>query len=170
MMGTHSEHVNLAVRKFTRRLNFCKKDIEKITWAALLHDIGKIGIPDSILKKPSSLSDSEWTIMHEHSIIGSHIVGQVRELQPIAPFILHHHEHYDGSGYPSGLEKESIPIGSRIIALFDTYSAITEGRIYKPARSHEEAINEIQRCSGTQFDPELVDLFTNTLDESDLSA
>jgi len=119
-----------------------------------LHDIGKIGVPDSILRKPGTLEPNELEIMRQHPEIGARIVEPVRNLAGVAPIIRAHQEWYDGAGYPDGLKGEGIPKIARIISVADAYIAMTDERVYRKALSHDQAIEEIKRCSGTQFDPE----------------
>ncbi|MBR2788972.1 MAG: HD-GYP domain-containing protein [Erysipelotrichaceae bacterium] len=137
-----------------------KKDINPISleYAALMHDIGKIGVPESILNKPSSLNDEEWKVMHSHPHKGVEILKPLTTFDMIAPWIEFHHERIDGKGY-YGLKDEQIPLPARIIAIADTYSAITMKRSYKKARSHEEAITIMKEVAGTQLDADLVNIF-----------
>jgi len=134
-------------------------------WAGILHDIGKIGVPDQILNKKGSLTKKEWVIMKEHPVIGAQIVEPVKYLAHVSPIIRAHHEKFDGTGYPYGLEGDDIPLGSRILAVVDAYTAIRDERIYSKAHTHEEAIAELRRASGTQFDPKIVDVFCKTITE-----
>ncbi len=142
--------------------------VKAIHWAALLHDIGKIGVPDEILRKPGPLTDSEWAIMKRHPVIGAKIVAPVKKLANVAPIIRAHHERYDGTGYPNGLKGEEIPIGARLLSVVDAYGAMTDDRVYRNAHSHAEAIEELQRCSGTQFDPKVVAAFLNAVEHGAL--
>ena len=135
--------------------------INRLELLAMLHDIGKIGIPDQILGKRGALSDSEWDIMKTHPQIGYRIASNVTELSFVANEILHHHERWDGTGYPSRLSGEQIPVNCRILSVVDTYDAMTNDRIYRKACSKEDALSEIMTCSGSQFDPQIVDIFLN---------
>jgi HD-GYP domain-containing protein (c-di-GMP phosphodiesterase class II) len=129
----------------------------------MLHDIGKIGIDNSILNKPGKLSKNEWEIMKKHSEIGYRIAMSSPELEPIAEYILAHHERWDGNGYPQGLKGEEIPLLSRILAVVDSYDAMTEDRVYRKAMTHQAAIEEIKKNAGTQFDPNIAQIFIDSL-------
>ncbi|NQS92152.1 MAG: HD domain-containing protein, partial [Chloroflexi bacterium] len=128
-----------------------------------LHDIGKIGLPDEILNKPGPLTEEEWTIIKQHPLTGAEIVSPVKYLAPVAPIVQAHHEKFDGSGYPFGLKGNDIPLGSRIVSVIDAYVAIRDERVYSESHTHEEAIAEIRRSSGTHFDPVIVDIFCKTV-------
>ena len=130
---------------------------------AMMHDIGKIGIDDAILKKPGRLTDEEYDIMKSHTTIGYKMATTIPEIEHIAYLILTHHEWYDGKGYPKGLKGEDIPLLSRIIAIIDAYDVMTHDRVYKKAVTKLEAIAELRRCQGTQFDPKLVDTFIDMI-------
>jgi len=134
-------------------------ELAAVAYGAILHDIGKIGISEFVLNKPGLLDDAELERMREHPEIGGRICEPLQSAQLFAPVIRHHHERWDGSGYPHGLSGELIPLGARIVAIADAYDAITFGRPYRRARSHEEALVELMLCSGSQFDPVLVPLF-----------
>ena len=137
--------------------------IDQITLLTKFHDIGKVGIPDDILKKPGALDEKEWKIMKTHTTIGQRISSVSAELKPISDLILLHHEKWDGSGYPMGLSGDAIPIECRILALVDAFDAMTNDRPYRKALSFDDAINEIIKCKGSHFDPELVDIFLEIL-------
>jgi HD-GYP domain-containing protein (c-di-GMP phosphodiesterase class II) len=153
----HSEHMANLSAKLAKYLDCSEKETLDIYWAALLHDIGKIGVSDQILHKPGPLNDDEWKMMRNHPQIGARIVQGMTGLDSIAPLILMHHERMDGSGYPKGLQGEQIPIGARIIAVVDSYTAITEGRNYREKRTH--AIAELILGKGVLFDARVVDEF-----------
>lgn len=161
--GDHSQRMGDLATRVSQAMKLSEKAVESVYWAAVLHDIGKIGVPDEILNKPGPLTAKEWTSMKEHPLIGAEIVAPVKHLAPVAPIILSHHERYDGSGYPHGLKRNEIPLGSRIVAVVDAYVAIRDKRVYSESHTHDEAIEEIKRCSGTQFDPEVVDVFCRTI-------
>jgi putative nucleotidyltransferase with HDIG domain len=126
---------------------------------ALLHDVGKIGVSDTILLKPGKLTDDEWTLMRKHPEIGYNMLHQVNFLRGAADIILAHHERWDGKGYPRGLEHEEVPLGARIFMVCDTFDSITSDRPYRKAMTALEAMNEILRHSGSQFDPRVVEAF-----------
>lgn len=134
-------------------------ELEGVAYGALLHDIGKIGISEHVLHKPGPLTEDEFRIMREHPEIGQRICDPLRMSRDFTPIIRHHHERWDGAGYPDGLKGEQIPLGARIVALADAFDAIVRGRPYRAPRSIDEAFDELQRHAGTQFDPELVPLF-----------
>jgi diguanylate cyclase (GGDEF)-like protein/putative nucleotidyltransferase with HDIG domain len=151
--GEHSEAVIEMSGAVARNLGMNSVEVERVKSAALLHDIGKVAIPDEILHKPGPLTDAEWKLMREHPVIGERILRVLPGLGTVARIVRHEHERWDGGGYPDGLAGEEIPVGSRIIIAADTYHAITSDRPYRAARSHSEAVEELTRCAGTQFDP-----------------
>jgi diguanylate cyclase (GGDEF)-like protein/putative nucleotidyltransferase with HDIG domain len=153
--GEHSEAVIEISSAVARNLGCSPQEVEQVRSAALLHDIGKVAIPDEILHKPGPLSDEEWVLMREHPVIGERILRVLPGLGTVARIVRHEHERWDGRGYPDGLAAEAIPLGSRIIIAADTYHAITSDRPYRAARGHSEAIDELTRCAGTQFDPQV---------------
>ncbi|MDD2619934.1 MAG: diguanylate cyclase [Syntrophomonadaceae bacterium] len=140
-------------------LNLSESELERLALLSSLHDIGEIAVPVDFLKKIGPLNSEEWSAMQKHCEIGYRIVQFTPELSIIAEDILSHHEHWDGSGYPLGLKHKQIPLASRILAIVDAYDVMTRGRAYQAARSPEQAREEIKKCAGTQFDPELVEIF-----------
>jgi diguanylate cyclase (GGDEF)-like protein len=136
-----------------------REEIERIRIASLLHDLGKIAIPDAILDKPSTLSDTEWQTIGEHPRIGQVILEQASSLREAIPVVLHHHERFNGGGYPHGLRGAEIPLGARIVAVADAYHAMVHDRPYSAALDHEQALEELQAHAGTQFDPKVVEVF-----------
>jgi HD-GYP domain-containing protein (c-di-GMP phosphodiesterase class II) len=138
--------------------------LDELTLLAALHDIGKIGIPEGIIIKQGNLTGEEWESIWKHPEIGYRIAGQFPELAPIAEAILAHHEWWNGTGYPRGLKGEDIPFISRIISIVDAYDAMTYGRPYKEAMEHQETLEEIKRFAGSQFDPQIVEMFLKIID------
>jgi len=136
----------------------------RISTAALLHDIGKIGVPDKVLNKKGKLNREDWEAIMAHPRLGTTIIGNIPNLVPCASSILHHHERWDGNGYPEGLKGEEIPIEARILAIADSFEAMSSARPYRPARSPEDVVKELRRCAGLQFDPELVQVFIGIIE------
>ncbi len=155
----HSVRVTLYSLILGKELGLGPRELEDIETAGLLHDIGKIAIPQSILCKPGKLTDDEFKIMKLHPENSERLVMSIKKLNGISSWLRTHHERWDGRGYPNGLKGEEIPLSARIIALADTYDAMTSTRSYRVALSHQTAIEEIQRCAGGQFDPELAQRF-----------
>jgi len=155
----HAQRLAELSKMIGRVLNLQQKSMDELELFAMLHDIGKIGIDDRILNKPGKLSDEEWEVMKRHPEIGYRIARSSPELAPVAEYILTHHEHWDGNGYPKGLKGENIPLLSRILAVADAYDAMTEDRVYRKALTREQAIEEIRKNAGTQFDPNIVQIF-----------
>lgn len=164
---SHSEKVGRYAVEIAKEMHLAEEDIKAIHYASYLHDLGKIGINSSILQKPGRLTMDEFAVVSEHPRLGSGIVENVTFLKDLAPIILHHHERYDGKGYPAGLKKKNIPMGARILGLADAYEAMISDRPYRKALGKEKAIKEIKRCSGTQFDPDLVKVFLRILARED---
>ena len=161
----HSNRVSLYGVAIARHLRMDEAFIEAVQFGGLLHDIGKIGIPDLILNKPGRLTDDEFGIMKGHSQLGAGLLRRVESLSHLVPLVLYHHERFDGRGYPEGLAGKKIPLGARILNVADSFETITSDRIYHKARSFEEGLEEIKRCSGGQFDPEMVDAFEAIFDQ-----
>jgi len=155
----HSQKVSAYAVRVARALNLSENEIEELRLAGLLHDVGKVGILESILIKAGPLDPSEWETMKTHTSMGARLLEPLGHLGRIQAIILHHHEFFDGSGYPAGLAGSAIPLGARIIGIADAFDTITSDRVYKKARPASDALAELERCSGTQFDPELVKLF-----------
>jgi putative nucleotidyltransferase with HDIG domain len=155
----HSKRVTAYTIMLARAMEVSPAKIKVIARGAFLHDIGKMAIPDDILRKPRSLSIDEMKIMRDHCSLGYHILRKIPYLSEAAEIVFTHHEHHDGTGYPGGLSGSGIPIGSRIFAVADAFDAITSDRPYRKARSIDAARKEVERCSGTQFDPEIVEVF-----------
>ncbi len=141
-------------------------ELEDLRYGAILHDIGKIGVHDAILKKPDRLDEAEWARMREHPAIGARILAPVPRLSGASRIVRHHHERFDGTGYPAGIAGEAIPLGARILAVVDSYVAIIDPRVYKTARSHEEAAMELAQNAGKQFDPRVVEAFLRLVEPS----
>ena len=159
----HCDRLQELAASVARSLNLSQDFVNDLYLLTRFHDLGKVGIPDQILLKPGALTEEEWRQMRQHCEIGHRIASSVPDLEPIADFILKHHERWDGHGYPMGLSGEDIPLQCRILAIADAYDAMTSDRPYRKAMTREEAIAELRRCSGTQFDPELVEQFIQIL-------
>lgn len=157
--GQPSALIASIVVEIARQLQLPEADIDRLRVAALLHDVGKVAIPEEILEKPSALTSAEWRTVVQHPRIGQVILEQAAALKDAVPIILHHHERFAGHGYPYGLRANEIPLGARIVAIADAYDAMIHDRPYKRAISHDQAIAELRRHAGTQFDPQLVELF-----------
>jgi len=155
----HSNRVSKLCEDIATKMNFDKDDVNKIRTAGLMHDIGKIGITEKILNKPQKLNNDEWTEMKRHPEIGYRILSSVHEFSEIADYVLEHQERWDGKGYPRGLKGEKISIQSRIIGIADAFDAMTTHRAYGIVLSEKDAIDEIKKCSGTQFDPMIAKIF-----------
>ena len=161
----HCEKITGRAVALAQAMALPQQEIENIRLGSILHDVGKIGIPDAILNKPGKLTGEEYEIIKQHAVIGARIVQSVGALHEVAPIVRHHQERYDGSGYPDGLSGEEIPLGARIIAVVDAYGAMTEDRVYRKALGHHRAIEELKRCAGTQFDPMIVEAFIRLLED-----
>jgi HD-GYP domain-containing protein (c-di-GMP phosphodiesterase class II) len=139
--------------------------MEAVRQTGLLHDVGKVAIPDEILSKPGPLDESEWAFMKRHTVIGERIISAAPALAVVARLVRSTHERYDGDGYPDGLAGDDIPLIARIVAVCDAYDAMVTKRAYRAARDSSEAIAELRNCSARQFDPEVVEAFVSTLED-----
>ncbi|MBI3074137.1 MAG: GAF domain-containing protein [Deltaproteobacteria bacterium] len=157
--GGHTKRVTDFSEAIARRLGIEEQEIENIKLSAVLHDIGKIGVEDKVLRKPGRLDDAEYDAIKKHPSYGAEILGPVEQMRSVIPGMLHHHERYDGRGYPRGLKGDEIPESARIIAVADTFDAMASDRPYRKGLDPEVALAEIQKCSGTQFDPRVVEAF-----------
>ena len=157
--GKHSVHVANLGKDVAEKLGIWGNDLRSIYWGAILHDVGKVGISKEILLKSGPLSAREWIMMETHPTIGANIVSATKSLQSIAPIVQAHQERFDGQGYPHGLKGEDIPLGARVLTVVDAYDAMTDDRPYRDAFSHEDAMDEILKHRGSQFDPQVVDVF-----------
>jgi putative two-component system response regulator len=155
----HSERVVNFSLRLGRELGLDAEQLRSLEFGSLLHDIGKIGVPDAILRKPAALSESEWVRMREHPLHGQKILSGIKFLEGAARVVSQHHERWDGTGYPVGLRGKQIDLNARIFAVADAFDAITSDRVYRRGRSYEEAVAELEEFSGRQFDPEVVEAF-----------
>lgn len=166
--GGHPQRVLKICMAMSKYLPLKPEEKRELTLAAILHDIGKVGITDHILGKSAGLTVEELEIIREHPCVGAEVVGHIKQLRTIVPGIKYHHEHYDGSGYPEGLQREGIPLVARIIAVADVFDAIINERSYHKGKSKSEAVAEITEKSGTHFDPQVVAVFAQALDNGDI--
>jgi diguanylate cyclase (GGDEF)-like protein/putative nucleotidyltransferase with HDIG domain len=165
--GEHSAFVVHIAKRVAAALGLDEVEVERIGHAALLHDIGKVGMPDRILHKAGPLGREEWDVMREHPVIGERILRAVPGMGSVARIVRHEHERFDGAGYPDGLAGDAIPLGSRIILACDAYHAMTSDRPYRAAMPHESAVAELVRCAGSQFDPRIVAALVGQLGRGD---
>jgi response regulator RpfG family c-di-GMP phosphodiesterase len=161
----HSRRVSLYARRLAQQLDIREPDLSMIEHGALLHDVGKIGVRDHVLLKPGPLSPEEWIEMQRHAELGWALLQRVEHLRPSSVLVLQHQERWDGSGYPAGLRHEEISLGARVFHVVDAMDAMTSARPYRKGRSLPEARAEVARCSGTQFDPRVVEAFLAIPDE-----
>ncbi|MCF7891001.1 HD domain-containing protein [Candidatus Bipolaricaulota bacterium] len=160
----HSESVGGLTEEIAGELKISPEKKEDIVSAARVHDIGKLGIPDSVLLKESELDEEDWETMKEHPVLGAEILGGLAIYKDATDIVRHEHERWDGSGYPDGLEKEDIPLGSRIVAVADVWNALRTERPYRGQLSKDEAIEEIKEMSGVKLDPEVVDALLSVVE------
>jgi putative nucleotidyltransferase with HDIG domain len=160
--SNHSKRVRLISVDIGREMRVSAAELEALEWGGLLHDVGKIGVPDSVLLKQGKLTREERMIMNAHPVLGAQIIGPVDRLAAELPVIRHHHEWYNGSGYPDRLLGDEIPRLARILHVADAFEAMTADRPYRKALSTEQALSELRKFAGVQFDPEIVDAFVRT--------
>ena len=159
----HSDRVSQISVLIGQKLGLSEQNLRRLHIGGLFHDVGKIGVPDNILQKNGHLSEEEYAEIKKHTTIGAHILSSASIFQDILPIVKYHHEKYDGTGYPEGLKGEDIPYLARITAIADTFDAMTSKRVYRNAMSLETVIEEFKKCKGTQFDPEIDEVFLNIL-------
>lgn len=160
----HSENVAKYARKIAKAMGYSPEEVELIQVAGILHDFGKIGVKEGVLNKVGHLTDKEFDAVKRHPVIAATILEPIEELNSIIADIRHHHEYYNGHGYPSGLRAEEIPLGARILQVADAYDAMTSQRSYHDPMTKDEARRELKRCSGSQFDPRIVEIFLKILE------
>jgi HD-GYP domain-containing protein (c-di-GMP phosphodiesterase class II) len=166
--NTHSQQIATWAAATARHLGCTFEEINEIYLGGLLHDIGKIGIPDAILQKPSRLDENEWKIVHTHPSLGAELIAPIKKLAGVSPMIENSHERYDGLGYPHGIKGEEIPLGARIISVVDSYSAMLDTRPYKKPYSINKIIQELMENSGKMYDPKVVEAFLTIIHAKDL--
>ncbi len=157
----HSERVAELSKQLAVAAGLDATAVNRVYLSALIHDVGKIGVPESVLCKAGPLTDDEFDLIKQHTLIGAGILSDIRQMQDLIPGVLYHHERWDGRGYPHGLERENIPIFGRLICLADSFDAMSSNRTYRSSLTHDKTIVEIERCAGSQFDPQLAELFVH---------
>jgi HD-GYP domain-containing protein (c-di-GMP phosphodiesterase class II) len=160
----HCERVARLTLHLARDMGVPEQQLIDIERGALLHDVGKIGVPDAVLKKPKELNDGEWEAMRKHPLLAGLMVSKIGFLEGSLPILLYHHERYDGTGYPFGLMGDKIPLEARIFSIIDAYDAMTSDRPYRAAMTHEAAMEEVVANSGLQFDPDVVAAFERLME------
>ena len=165
----HVEAVNAYAQAMALELAWDEFQLEGLEFGAILHDVGKIGVPENILSKDGPLDEAEWAEMRMHPVWGAHMIEGNPYLDSALPVVLHHHERWDGKGYPDGLAGEAIPLGARLLAVADTYHAMTSDRAYRPALASDKAFEEILSQSGKQFDPQMVQAFERCWHRGDVA-
>jgi HD-GYP domain-containing protein (c-di-GMP phosphodiesterase class II) len=159
MLGGHAERVSLHAEAIARRLGWEEPKLDEVRLGAALHDVGKVALAPEVLEKPAALDPLEIEQVRAHPVEGAWLIAGVRSLAPALPYVLFHHERWDGRGYPTRRAGSHIPIEGRMMAVADAFDAMISDRPYRNALSCDEAVSEVRRCSGTQFDPEIVDAF-----------
>jgi HD-GYP domain-containing protein (c-di-GMP phosphodiesterase class II) len=165
--NTHSQQIATWAAKTARQLGCSSEESNEIYLGGLLHDIGKIGIPDTILQKPAKLNAEEWKVVHTHPKLGAELISPIKKLAGVSPMIEYSHERYDGLGYPHGKRGEEIPLGARIISVVDSYSAMRDKRPYKEPYSCSKIIEELKQNSSKMYDPNVVEAFLKIIQEED---
>ena len=155
----HSARVTSIAEGLARRLGWRGERLDALRLGGALHDVGKIAVDSSVLRKPGALTEEELSQIRTHPVAGARLIETVEDFRPALPYVLHHHERWDGAGYPHGLRCEEIPVEARLLGVADAFDAMTSDRSYRPALSVERALAELERCAGTQFDPELAETF-----------
>ena len=163
----HSARVTAIAEAIARRLGWGEARLALLRLGGPLHDIGKLGVSDAVLCKRGRLEPDELAVIREHPTLGAKILLRLAAFRGAIPYVLYHHERWDGTGYPTGRSGEAIPVEARVLAIADAFDAMTSDRPYRRALSHEEAVAEVERCAGTQFDPELVDIFVELFGEAE---
>ncbi len=165
----HAARVEAMAEVVAARLGWDEADVEVLRLAAALHDLGKLSVPERILRKPGPLGDAELAEMRRHPEEGARMVARHRSMQLVVPAVLFHHERWDGGGYPVGLEGDAIPAEARVLAVVDAFDAMTTDRPYRRALSEEQAVAELERCAGSQFDAEIVRVFVEAWSDGSLA-
>ena len=167
-LGEHATRVSLHARAVARRLGWPEARIEEVAIGAALHDVGKVSTRPEVLAKPGALDGAERAHVQAHPVEGAWLVSGVRSLRAALPFVLFHHERWDGGGYPTGRAGAEIPVEGRLLAVVDAFDAMTSPRPYRPALAVEEALEELERCAGSQFDPDLARAFVAAFEAGDV--
>jgi HD-GYP domain-containing protein (c-di-GMP phosphodiesterase class II) len=163
----HSTRVTALAEAIALRLGWDEERLDLLQLGGPLHDVGKLAISDEVLQKPGRLDDDELALIREHPRLGARILLRLAAFRGALPYVLYHHERWDGNGYPTGRAGEEIPLEARVLAVADAFDAMTSDRPYRPALRRDEALAELERCSGTQFDPEIVRVFLELSTEAD---
>ena len=162
----HSARVTVLAEAIAQRLGWDEERLAQLQVGGPLHDLGKLAISDDVLSKPGRLDENELALIREHPKLGARILFRISSFRKALPYVLYHHERWDGLGYPTGRSGEQIPVEARVLAVADAFDAMTSDRPYRRALGHEEALAELARCAGTQFDPEIVRVFLEVVGES----